>query len=412
MRICGLSDLHITEDHRFDDQRQAFTAWADAAIALRPDLFLFGGDFLGHVPGKSTAAERLFLAQLVSRCAEVAPVVACSGNHCKPQDVQLLANLGGDWPIRVVTELTAPSDFAFDVSTPSGIAHLYVLPWPTKRHLLAGEDAPRGVSEGNAAVQEALGGILTMWAARVRRTRLRAPSEPHIGLAHLSVAGSVTSGGEVLSGHDIEVSRAQLESVGVDYGWLGHLHGDQAAGERWAYPGSLTRNDFGEVEPKTWRVVDLGAPGPDGRLALSVERRPSLCRSFVTLTYRWSADTDDGAPRWTVHPSRVELAACAGAEVRMRLSVPEAWAPSCPWAEAVAVVRQAGAHRIAEERKTEPTLRVRAPGVAAALTDAARLAAYWEVIASPPAVPERAGALSVLEELRTCDDETIARADL
>ena len=258
MRVCGLSDLHIRDDERFEDQQACFLDWAEQATALRPHLWLLGGDFLGHTPRKSNARERLFLHRLVAQLAETAPVVACQGNHCAPEDVASLASLGGEWPIRVVSELTDPRDFAFDVITPAGTAHLYVLPWPTKRHLLSGEDAPRGVEAGNAAVQEALGGVLSMWAARVRRGRRTAPSEPHIGLAHLSVRGAVTSGGEILSGHDIEVTRAQLESVGVDYGWLGHLHGDQDVAERWGYPGSLTRNDFAEVERKTWRVVDIG----------------------------------------------------------------------------------------------------------------------------------------------------------
>jgi hypothetical protein len=264
------------------------------------------------------------------------------------------------------------------------------------------------VVEGNLAVQEALGGVFQSWAMRIRRARQRAPGEPHIGLAHLSVAGAVTSGGEVLSGHDIEVSRAQLESIGVDYGWLGHLHGDQDVAERWGYPGSHTRNDFGEVEAKSARLVTLGAPGPDGRLSLTVDRIPSRCRSLQTLVYRWAADTDDGVPRWTVHPAAAELARVADAEVRMRCTVPEQWAPSCPWAEAVERVRAAGAVRIVEERKTEPTLRMRAPAVAAAQSDPERLIAYWGVIASPPSEAEQASALACLADLATMDDETIA----
>lgn len=409
LRITGLSDLHITRGPRLDDQRAAFHAYLDAAIAWRPDLWLIGGDLTGTtVPHRSVSEEREVLEGIITRMSGVAPVVIVQGNHDHALDVALLANLGGEWPIYAVSELTDPRDFAFTVRTPSGPAHLYVLPWPTKKHLLAGEDAPRGVTEGNRAVQEALGGVLLSWSMRVRRARRSSPGEPHIGLAHLSVAGAVTSGGEVLSGHDVEVSREQLESVGLDYGWLGHLHGDQDVADRWGYPGSHTRNDFGETEAKSARLVTLGAPGPDGRLALTVDRVPSRCRSLVTLTYRWAADTEDGTPRWTVHPSAAELARVADAEVRMRVTVPEAWAPSCPWADAVAKVQRAGAVRIVEERKTEPALRMRAPAVAAAQTDAERLTAYWGTLASPPADPEQAAALACLADLATMDDETIA----
>ena len=64
--------------------------------------------------------------------------------------------------------------------------------------------------------------------------------------------------------------------------------------------------------------------------------------------------------------------------------------------------------RIVEERKTEPALRMRAPAVAAAQTDAERLTAYWGTLASPPAAPEQAAALACLADLATMDDETIA----
>lgn len=410
MRICGLSDLHITDDHRFDDQRRVFDAWTTAAIAQRPDLWIIGGDCLGHTPGKSTPPERQYLYGLVARLAEHAPVAVVQGNHDRAHDIEVMASLGGEWPIRVVTELTDPSDFAFTITTRSGPAHLYCLPWPTKRHLLAGEDAPRGIAATNAAVQEALGGVFASWAMRIRRARQRAPGEPHIGVGHLAVGGAAMSGGEVVSGQDIEVSRHQLESIGVDYGWLGHLHGAQEPADRWHYPGTLTRSDFGETEAKSWRVADLGAPGPDGRLALTIDTRPTGCRELLTLRWRWAADTEDGAPRWTVHPSAAELARVRGAEVRAIVTMPEAWAPSCPWAEEVARVRKAGAWRITEERKTEPTLRVRAPAVAAAFSDEERLVAYWGTLATPPTDAERAAALGCLAELQSTDDETIGAA--
>lgn len=76
----------------------------------------------------------------------------------------------------------------------------------------------------------------------------------------------------------------------------------------------------------------------------------------------------------------------------------------------MARVRAAGAWRIVEERKTEPTLRVRAPAVAAAVSDDERLRAYWDVVASPPSESEQASALACLAELVACDDETIAAA--
>jgi len=139
-----------------------------------------------------------------------------------------------------------------------------------------------------------------------------------------------------------------------------------------------------------------------------VEHVRTPCRTFLTLTYRWAADSDDGAPRWVTRPTDGEIVKAKGAEVRMRLTVPEQWIAGCPWVEEQARVAAAGAHRVKVERVIEPRLRVRAPKVAAAHSLADKLRAYWGTLATPPDPAEQAAALLGLDELQTRDDAQIA----
>jgi exonuclease SbcD len=414
MKIAHLSDLHITEGPRLADQEAVLGFILSNLTKQRPALVVITGDIYGRtVPHRSTPAERAAFFPFVRALTDLAPVVVLYGNHDYEGDLEPLETVGRRHPVRVVSRAER-----FIVHTAVGPAWLYALPYPTKRWILAGGDAPRGLAEQQAEVERRLGDLLQTWGQAIRAKRAGVltgdPEEgaivtPHILLAHLQVGGSLTSGGEVLAGQEIELSAAQLGELPIDYGALGHLHLRQSPAHRCYYAGSPWRNDFGETDAKGYQLVTLGADiGPDGRLPLTVEHVVTPCRSFLTLNYRWAADSEDGAPRWVTRPPEAKIAKAAGAEVRMRLTVPEQWVAGCPWVEEQARVSTAGAHRIKLERVIEPTLRVRAPRVAAAVSLGDKLGAYWGTLATPPDPAEQAAALAALEELQTRDDGQIA----
>ena len=429
MRIAHASDLHVTEGPRLADQAETLSGMVDAMLEARPDLVLLTGDFYGRtVPHRSTPAERAVLFPAVVRLAGVAPVVVVYGNHDHDPDLDALEHLGGEWPVIVVKTARV-----VEVPTPAGVAHVYAIPYPSKRWLLAGEDAPRGLAESQRLVGDRLGALVGLWAHRIRRRRVAAPAEVHVLAAHLQVAGSSTAGGEVLAGQEIELTPAQLDVLPVDYGALGHLHLRQEPALRCWYPGSPWRNDYGERDPKGWHLVDVhpgapwpldqplilrGLPNPDGgttatyggsgeRHYTTVRRMPTRCRDFLTLDWRWAADHEDGAPRWITRPSDADLTAAAGAEVRARLVVPEQWVAGCPWADELGRLALAGAHRVQAEKKIEPTLRVRAPEVAAAPNHREELLAYWRTLATQPDALEQQAALDLLAEMEAGDDEAL-----
>ena len=429
MKIAHLGDLHISEGARLSDQAATLGSIVDAIGGASPDLILIAGDLYGRtVPHRSTPMERSVLIPAVSRMASIAPVIVIYGNHDSDPDLDILVQIGGAHPVRVIKNPTV-----IEVPTRSGVAHLYCLPYPSRRALL-GDDAPRGMAEVQSAMADRVTALLTMWARRIRRVRgteaaigaLTAPSA-HVGLMHVQVSGSRTSGGEVLAGNEIEIGRLDLDAVPFDYVALGHLHMRQEVALRAWFPGSPWRNDHAEIDAKGWHLVNIlpdgvgphtagdatyaltleaGAGGRSvvSRLACVVTHHPSPCRDFVTLDYRWGER--DGAVTWIRRPDDAAIEDCRGAEVRMRLVVSEAHIGWCPWQGELVRVESI-AHRVQEERKVEPVIRVRAPAVAEAATDEAKMRAFFEVLATPPTPTGIAGAVDALRELATTDDDAI-----
>jgi len=409
MRICHTADLHLTRGPRLEDQADTLGKMVTEMIAAKADLALIVGDIFGHtVPYLSHPDERNVLFDAVTRLAEHMPVFLVAGNHDEAKDLAGLRFLQTRWSITVCDR---PDSYG--IVTPSGIVNVHGLPYPSKRFLLAGENAPRTLAEAHLAACEVMGGLLAALAFKLRRARKARPDEPHILAAHIAVCGAQTAGGEVMSGKEIEVSRSALDTLPVDYGALGHIHLRQEVAERAWYSGSPTRTDFSETDPKAWNLVEIG-PGAgvpmhadqtvyhaDGaRQYTLVTPTWNPCRELRTLDYRWAADADSNEPRWVTRPTDAALLACDGAEVRMRLVVSEAWVGGCPWDDEIARV-SALAVRVQVGRVVEPILRVRSPEVAAAVSPAEKMIAYWSGLATPPSPAEQESALACLEEVGT-----------
>lgn len=430
IRLIHLSDLHVTEGPSLEDQRADLARIMAEAEASRPHAWLLTGDLYGPDNNhKPTPAEREVLEPILVRMAETAPVVVLQGNHDHDVALRRAVDLGGLHPIEVVTDARR-----FTLYTEAGPVDLYGLAYPTKRWILTEADAPRGVREAQALVDERLAALFALWRSRIARRRKDAPTVPQVVIAHVQVRGSATSGGEILAGQEIEVGRPDLEALGADYVALGHLHRRQAVGVRAWYVGTPWPVDFAEArDPHGFHLVELGGgdgvevptvtgqmgwlpDGPDGpahypadgqRLAAVVRFLSTGSRRWVTLDWRWASDTEDGAPRWIEEPTAAELEAVAGAAVRARLVVPDTVATSCPWDEVLARLAALGPHRIKAERAIEPTQRVRAPTVAAAPDLRGKVVAYWDTLATPPEDLDQAAALDALQELETLDDTAI-----
>ena len=95
-----------------------------------------------------------------------------------------------------------------------------------------------------------------MTAFRLSAESYRAKGITPLLVAHLMVAGSVTSTGQTLIGQTVELSPAELHGLGFEYVALGHIHKRQDWYDgRVAYSGSPERMNFGEPEAKGWNLV-------------------------------------------------------------------------------------------------------------------------------------------------------------
>ena len=443
LRIAHLTDLHINEKADIAEQARVLNGIADRAVELGVQATLLTGDLYGRtVPHRSTPRERAVLYPWVARLAQLGPVVVVPGNHDYPGDLDTLAQIGGGmgWPVVVATRPQI-----IDLRTSGADLRMYPVPWPTARVLLGNDDAPKGPDALRQLAGAKLDALLELWGHRIRHARQTEPDVVHVLAAHIMVNGGRTSGGEVLSGRDIEIGRPALERLGVDYGALGHLHFAQEAATRVWYGGDPYPVDFGEAEEKTWNVVDVGAvtaievPGaprlsfgdvqvapavynntgytdPD-RHGVTVHHLPTGHRRWITLDWTWGASletmTVEPAPEqfeWLAGPAPEQLDLVDGANVRARLTVSAEWRKSCPWDRVLADLRDRGAHSIKPEVNTIPVHRVRAPGVAKAATLEAKCGAFWESLDEPPGETDQANALGLLQELRSTDDETIHAA--
>lgn len=426
VRIAHLSDLHLTEGPRLEDQAEDLERVATAILAAKPHLILLTGDYYGRtVPHRPSPRERAVLEPWIVKFAEVAPVVVLEGNHDHGEALDLASLLGGAYPIRVVRGAEA-----FTVHTEAGPVQVYGLAYPSKRWLVAQAGA-LGLLEAQDATSGALGAILRGWATKIARQRQRHPEIPIVAVAHATIRGSVLAGGEVMDGQEVEIAPELLTGLAVDYGALGHIHQRQELSPRWWYVGDPWPVDFGERGDKGWHLAKIRADthdpaavqvyNPGGGLhSLALEFRSSGARPWITLDYRWALDETTGEGRWFRYPTPAELAAIAGdelgrvagrtengANVRARLVVPDQAVAGCPWAAEVQRLQELGAHRLQVERTIEPTMRIRAPEVAAAVDLPGKAGAYWSTLATRPTDLELDAALGALGELEALDDDQI-----
>jgi len=424
MLIAHLSDLHVTDGPALEDQREDLARVVDHVLEARPDLVILTGDYYGRtVPHRPTPSERAVLEPQIVRLAEVAPVLVLEGNHDHGEALALARQLGGLYPVTVMDRAGTTV-----VHTPAGPARIYWMAYPTKRWLLAGQAVP-GVSEARALALSKLHGLLTAWGGRMRRQRQAEPDTPILFLGHFQVAGSRLSSGEVLSTGELEIERATLQTLPVDYGALGHVHARQELAPRWWYVGNPWPVDFGERGCRGFHLVRVGkgkpppitipprrppsAPAPwtsyqatsEGQ-AVTVGFQDAQARPWVTLRYRWGSDRETGDPSWIDRPSAQELEALAGAVVRARLVVPDVYATTCPWDAELEALGQL-AHRVKAERVIEPTVRIRAPAVAEAPTVVGKIKAWWGTLAATPEPQDQAATLEALAELQENDDEQL-----
>jgi DNA repair protein SbcD/Mre11 len=331
MRAIHTGDWHLTDGPRFADTMACLDFLVAHGIEGHTNLWLVGGDLTGTtVPHVATIAERLGIARILQAMAAHAPVVLVYGNHDYPGDLDIYGRLRAAHPINVV---------ARPQTVEVAGARVWCLPYPSKRWFVGAGTAGALVAQ-KAGLEEGLRAILADW----RRTigDARAQGLPTLALLHVHIGGAAVGGGEViLIGQEVELAPHDLRELGADHVALAHIHRAQQIADTAWYAGSPSAQNHGEwLDVKGFLVVDIEA----GRPHVAFVRTPA--RPLRTLDVRWTCRADaDGDDPWTY--DRALAGQLTGAEVRVRVTLAEQDAATCPLEELATLVRdQFGAARV------------------------------------------------------------------
>jgi DNA repair exonuclease SbcCD nuclease subunit len=354
IRIIATADLHLTEGPRLDPATQTMEAMfatvvEDPSSDHPPDLLIVAGDLFGRtVPHRPTTAEREALEPWLVKWAEVCPIIIVRGNHDHPASLRRLQDLGGAFPLRVLDV-----EGLSRVITPSGDLWLYALPY-----------RPQG------------------WSLDVEWPRGQGGIKPLV-VGHLTVKGSVASGGEVLRG-DREPSLGVDDLITDEINApviLGHIHKPQtlvsqnSGRQTLIYPGSLWPADYAEEHEHGWVEVLYA----DHRV--DVSPHPSDHIPVRTVDARW----EDGS--WVDEDGEeILLDGIKGKDIRLRLRCSDVDASSCQWEEAEHSVRVWAPAHLTVERIIEPTERdARCAEICDAKDLRSKLAAWLNTLDPRPA---------------------------
>lgn len=378
MKLIAVSDHHFDAHSRWAEALRVHAWIADLVEQERPDVFVSGGDLYERA---STPLERDAVAAWLTHIAEICPVVIAKGNHDRALDLALLGRLSTRHPIIVEERAGVHYVAGFAIAT---------VAWPSRSELLtaAGDTGAAGADDiASTALRNVLLGL---------GAELRQHAGPKVLLGHFMIDGSVTSTGQPLVGHAMNVGLADLGLVGADITIAGHIHAAQEwefDGRPILYTGSPFRTSFGELEAKSVVVADFDERGLVHWMRVETPATPML---HVTAHMVDSECMETGAPIRVLmldgdYPPRLE-----GAEVRFRYSVPadereRARQLAAGWKTAFEVE---GAASVQVEEVVIPTTRARAPEVAAAGARGLgpQLRAFWDAKGAVPA-EERANEL-------------------
>lgn len=257
VRLLHTADWHLGRAFHGEGLLDAQAAFVDflveTARSERVDAILVAGDLYDRALPPVDAVR--LAGEALTRLAEVAPVVAISGNH----DSAARLGFGAELFARARVHLrTDPARVGEPVALDGAL--VYAIPY-LEPDLV--RDALVCDGRGHAVVLDAA-------MARVRADVARRGGDgPVVVMAHAFLAGGAPSESE----RDLAVGGAASVPpavfAGADYLALGHLHGPQRVGHAGRYAGSPLAFSFSEAaDHKSVALVTLAGAGVPADVAL------------------------------------------------------------------------------------------------------------------------------------------------
>lgn len=355
MRVAFMTDQHFDTSSRWEETL-CIAKWCENVCdALKVDLIALGGDIFERRPNP---LEVRTVCEHVQRLANIAPVVCVRGNHDVEDAIAPLNLLESRW--RIYADEAPGSRL---ITLPSGeLAHVHLLPWPKRAHLLANVGDVGREMAGQVGY-EALQNILRGFGIQ------RQAGVPSVFVGHVQLGGSKVSTGQPLApGAEFELTLPDLALAQADAYLLGHIHLPQKweiDGAPALYGGSTRRTAYGELEEKYLTTVDIRP----GRFT-TVERHVIPTTPMVLLEQRdpdrWDWASMDAFP--------------LGAEIRLRYHTKR---ESRETARALALrardeLLAFGASAVKLDEVVAPETRTRDVSVSTILNPERKLEAFWE----------------------------------
>lgn len=259
MKVLHTADWHFREkDH--DEITKCVGFILDYARRNKPDLICISGDITDskNLNFDSRSARTIFY--IINCMLDYAPVAIVIGTPSHDGHAALaLRECRGKYPI-LVSDM--PGQFYYEksyktwlsIDEPAGKSFepefiLTQIPQPTKQYFIN----DLSIEDTEKSIGDAMG---IMFAAFGHKAALLS-DVPHIANGHGQIGGAFISETQQLIGHDIEVSKTQLNTLNADLVCYGHIHKAQDMGDGIFYSGSPTRMNHGETEEKGFYLHDV-----------------------------------------------------------------------------------------------------------------------------------------------------------
>jgi len=321
INIAQMSDLHYAPD-TVEEVDRCFGHAVDGAISKHCDAAVISGDLFDRAVNLHDPSVARLLSQ-VRRLAEHMPVLILQGtrSHDTPGSLNVFKTIGGWFPVHVADtiqqvaltqdpvteecEWVVSSDWIFDAIPAHSQVLISCLPSVNKGAVAAAV----GAKDAAEAVGDYVADLLAGWSTS--HCIARDASIPTVLVSHGTVSGCLTEHGVPMAGLDHEYTTGSLFVAEASAVMLGHIHQHQSwehEGRRIAYPGSIGRLHFGELQDKGYLVWTVGAASAE------FEFNTTPAKQLVQIEFNGSPDME---------VLRQEVAKAAGAHVRIRYQIDE-----------------------------------------------------------------------------------------
>jgi len=355
--------VHTADWHWEADKIDKCHASADFIIKklreLKPDLHVIAGDYWNRRQMLTKLSAVIPALETMRQLADISPVVLIYGNeaHDAAGSYEIFRNLDTRFPIYVSERAETISfhvpSHSFDStdSIDEATAILHLFPYPTKQWFLAGKEN-LSIDESNQLIQDALRNIFIGFGA----ISMEAPC-PVIFVGHCNVSGAVLSSGQSLLGQDIMVGKRDLDLVRAHYYALGHIHKPQRIAPGVHYSGSIYHCNFGEVEKKSFNLVEFDQAQVPKVLPIEIPSRPLSLHDL-----NWDEESGPQPMFWDPN----DVVDWEGAELRVRVNATKEKHALITDAEIESRYRLA--HSITVDRIISPQERIRSSEIVKAKT--------------------------------------------